>query len=919
MKAYRQPSLLCALVLLTLGACQDVIAPISDQAKLCIADTDCDDTFFCSGGRCLRPSGPRCGDGKLDGQEACDDGNRDDADACVNCQVARCGDGAVHLGVEGCDAGDDVNADEAADACRTDCSLARCGDGAVDSGESCDEGVLNNNEVADRCRDDCSSPRCGDGVIDSGETCDDTNTTDTDACTNACQVARCGDGVVRTDLPESDLHYEFCDDANTNDEDDCDRFCGRGLVSVARNYRGSTCVAQHNGDVWCWGAIVQTDRAPTLRPKQVHVPGRVVEIIHGRYGFIGRTQAGQVYAWRGLTPSGGGQDVPSVRLREHFYQNTGHIDCLQDGTILRKYLDSDQLADRTFSGDLIDCALVGTRLGLRESTKCALLRAPDATQQLYCAGHYNVGDGGTASVSQPVRVPIDDVIDFRFIGERINAYDGLCARDRQRQLWCWVDDITNPQPVKVEGIPELGSLNPVWRRDTGQMGDIRYDAQTETWTFEATHEVDRPRSGKYARNGYYAVIDGDGRLWARGTDHYGMQGVGLRWRYRPVRVANLGAVTQVAMGDRFSCAQRRDENQIDCWGGTATARYTGMVRGDSRVNQYSEPPTWAGTGRDVASGWEHSCAVDPQDRISCWGARRDRVRYIHGEASFDLPDARVAESLALGDNHSCARSQGEVYCWGANDAGQLGIGDLGSSETPTLVYGLSDVVEISANRGHTCALNALGEVWCWGANHHGQVGQISSEAEWTPVRVGLAFPAAQVSAGASHTCVLSREGTVHCWGGEYNATGLVEQESIDDFEGQVRNADFASILGLTGAVWVSAGNDYGCAVTAAGEVRCWSQGIIDDPQEGEEWRHLEYFYAMGDRRYEGPGPRDVQGLPPVVRVQAGDRRACATTAAGEVWCWGDNATNQLGDGYADTSNGSLGLVDRLDREWSQGE
>ena len=107
----------CFLILmgcLALSACQDVIAPISDKAQLCIADTDCDDTFFCSDGRCLRPSAPRCGDGKLDPQEACDDGNRDDADGCVACQVARCGDGAVHLGVEGCDAGDDANSDELA-------------------------------------------------------------------------------------------------------------------------------------------------------------------------------------------------------------------------------------------------------------------------------------------------------------------------------------------------------------------------------------------------------------------------------------------------------------------------------------------------------------------------------------------------------------------------------------------------------------------------------------------------------------------------------------------------------------------------------------------------------------------------------------------------------------------------------------
>ena len=68
---------------LSLSACQDVIAPISNQAQLCIADTDCDDTFFCSEGRCLRSSAPRCGDGTIDAEAACDDGNRDNTDSCV--------------------------------------------------------------------------------------------------------------------------------------------------------------------------------------------------------------------------------------------------------------------------------------------------------------------------------------------------------------------------------------------------------------------------------------------------------------------------------------------------------------------------------------------------------------------------------------------------------------------------------------------------------------------------------------------------------------------------------------------------------------------------------------------------------------------------------------------------------------------
>jgi cysteine-rich repeat protein len=42
-------------------------------------------------------SPPRCGDGRLDAGEECDDGNREDRDGCTNaCTCARCGDGILH-------------------------------------------------------------------------------------------------------------------------------------------------------------------------------------------------------------------------------------------------------------------------------------------------------------------------------------------------------------------------------------------------------------------------------------------------------------------------------------------------------------------------------------------------------------------------------------------------------------------------------------------------------------------------------------------------------------------------------------------------------------------------------------------------------------------------------------------------------
>lgn len=175
---------------------------------------------------CTPMCGPTsCGDGRLQGAEGCDDGNTDDGDDCLaSCLRARCGDGRVWRGVEACD---DANEDRS-DEC-VGCQRARCGDGAVHLGvEACDDG---NADETDACLPSCVSARCGDGLVHRGvEACDDANAGDGDACVR-CQPARCGDGALH-------LGVETCDDGNADPTDDCvscqPARCGDGAVWTGR-------------------------------------------------------------------------------------------------------------------------------------------------------------------------------------------------------------------------------------------------------------------------------------------------------------------------------------------------------------------------------------------------------------------------------------------------------------------------------------------------------------------------------------------------------------------------------------------------------------------------------------------------------------------------------------------------------------
>lgn len=87
------------------------------------------------------PTMPACGDGTVDADELCDDGNDDDTDACLSsCVPASCGDAVVQAGVEACD--DGIN-DGSYGGCNPGCAQLGpyCGDAGVQAQEQCDPGV----------------------------------------------------------------------------------------------------------------------------------------------------------------------------------------------------------------------------------------------------------------------------------------------------------------------------------------------------------------------------------------------------------------------------------------------------------------------------------------------------------------------------------------------------------------------------------------------------------------------------------------------------------------------------------------------------------------------------------------------------------------------------------------------------------
>ena len=140
----------------------------------------------------------------------------------------------------------------------------------------------------------------------------------------------------------------------------------------------------------------------------------------------------------------------------------------------------------------------------------------------------------------------------------------------------------------------------------------------------------------------------------------------------------------------------------------------------------------------------HTCAVTSSFRIYCWGSNRDGELGIGPNSGSNsqrqtptlLSSSLRAKKIDVGAGHSCAVSiQDKAWCWGLNYRGQVGNSKTGKSVLAPVQVALGVSIKgISAGGYHTCAVSMSGEIWCWGANDHGQVGV------WNQVLLRLDVP-----------------------------------------------------------------------------------------------------------------------------------------------------------------------------------
>jgi alpha-tubulin suppressor-like RCC1 family protein len=373
---------------------------------------------------------------------------------------------------------------------------------------------------------------------------------------------------------------------------------------------------------------------------------------------------------------------------------------------------------------------------------------------------------------------------------------------------------------------------------------------------------------------------------------------------------------------------------------------------------------------DVNSGnsASHTCALLNDNTIRCWGYNNSGQLGLGdtnsrgddpNEMSSFLPavdvGAGIISKVRVNGNFSCVlMTSGRVRCWGANNSGQLGVGNTSNRGDQSNEMG-SNLQDIDFGSGrtatdfalggyHACAILDNGDVKCWGDGGYGQLGTGGTSSvgdgpdemgdNLVPVDLGTSQPVSQLALGFRHSCARFSDGTVKCWGDTtHGQLGL--EENVND------RGDEPNEMGLnlpfvdygTGlpAVEISAGQNFTCIRSSAeslSRVKCWGYNNWGALGTGDS---ISYGYAPGSMGSNIPttGPAN-QGLSTgsiqtcllsngvvtckggrylsdgspsfstgayvwvntgsVSKVTSGSGHSCALKTSGELVCWGRNST-----------------------------
>ncbi|CAA6660402.1 unnamed protein product [Spirodela intermedia] len=296
---------------------------------------------------------------------------------------------------------------------------------------------------------------------------------------------------------------------------------------------------------------------------------------------------------------------------------------------------------------------------------------------------------------------------------------------------------------------------------------------------------------------------------------------------QPVKALQGIKIKQIACGDSH-CVAVTMEGKVQSWGRNQNGQLGLGTTEDSLLPQKIQ--AFEGIFvKMVAAGAEHTAAVTEDGDLYGWGWGRygnlglgDRDDRLIPE-KVSAVDGQKMILVACGWRHTITvSSSSNLYTYGWSKYGQLGHGDFEDFLVPHRLEALCDksITQISGGWRHSMALTSDGELYGWGWNKFGQVGVGDNVDHCSPVQVK--FPeeqkVAQISCGWRHTLAVTERKNIFSWGRgtsgqlghgntiDCNTPKIIEILSKDG--NACKQMESSTTEPISGKVWVSPSERY---------------------------------------------------------------------------------------------------------------
>ena len=275
-----------------------------------------------------------------------------------------------------------------------------------------------------------------------------------------------------------------------------------------------------------------------------------------------------------------------------------------------------------------------------------------------------------------------------------------------------------------------------------------------------------------------------GEIYAWGENYSGQLGIGNKEdQSRPVKVEGISNVEEIYTNGSSCVFAKTKTGELYAWG----SNYSGEL-GIGNEESQSRPVKVTGISNieEIYTNGDSSIfAKTKTGEIYAWGDNSNGRLGIGNNEGQNSPvkvtGVSNVEKIYTSYKNTLAKTKtGEIYAWGENDSGQLGIGNNEKQNSPVRVTGIPNVEEIYTNGDSSFVKVKTGEIYAWGENYSGQLGIGNDECQNSPVKVTGISNVEYIDIEGNKCFVKTLDGKVYVTGSNYGRLGLVYDNDYDN-------------------------------------------------------------------------------------------------------------------------------------------